>query len=68
MGCRSGRSQIVRLWKLWRRLQGLAMTPRIADLAREFQVSPRVIYRDLRTLKDAGERVPVSWYHDGWPD
>jgi predicted DNA-binding transcriptional regulator YafY len=65
MGCRTGRSQIVRLLQLWRYLQGRQVVPRIDELMEEFHVSRRVIYRDLRVLKEAGERVPVSWYHEG---
>ncbi len=66
MGCRSGRSQLVRLWTLWRYLQGMETTPPIADLSRALKVSRRSIYRDLRTLKDCGEHIPVSWYREGW--
>ena len=62
---RGRRTDAIRLVRLWERIRHLETVPRIDELAEEFAVHRATIFQDLRTLREMGERVPVSWYREG---
>lgn len=56
---------LVRVLSLWREIDGRRQCPRVRELADQFGVSKRTIYRDLEALEDAGYPVPLRYEEDG---
>lgn len=53
-----------RVLKLRRRLCGLTYAPPLYELAAEFGVTIRTIYRDLYLLEECGEKLPLWKFND----